>query len=81
MLSTKLNSLKLLSCLYESSLLKLVFLEWSDSKSDCTSGFNHVEKPPCANFQSNRGNQWRLTAYCDYRLMTRACEFQRQHLL
>ena len=33
----------------------------------------HVEKLPCANFWSNWGNQWRLTAYCNFCLMT--CSF------
>ena len=39
----------------------------------------HVERLPSANFWGNLGNQWRLTAYCDLRLKTRACEFERQH--
>ena len=38
----------------------------------------HVEN---ANFWSNWGNNWHLKAfYCDCRLMTRACGFERQHL-
>ena len=42
----------------------------------CQIWIQHVEKPPCANFWSNRGNQWRLTAYCNFCLMTRASDFQ-----
>ena len=41
----------------------------------------HVEKPPCANFWSIWGNQWCLTAYCKFRLMTRRSDFERQPLL
>ena len=47
----------------------------------CQIWIQHVEKPPCASFWSNRGNQWRLTAYCKFRLMTCASDFERQPLL
>ena len=33
------------------------------------------------NFWSNQGNLWRLTAYCNIRLMTRASDFEWQHPL
>ena len=60
--------------------LKLVLLEWSDSKSDCKFGISML-KPPCANFWSNWGNQWRLPACCKFRLMTHESDFERQPLL
>ena len=49
---------------------KLVLLEWSDSRYDGRFGFSMLRNPPCANFWSNRGNQWLLTAYCNFCLMT-----------
>ena len=39
----------------------------------------HVEKLPCANFWSNWGNQWRLTAYCNFCLMTCSFDPERHH--
>ena len=48
---------------------KLVLLERSESKSDGKFGF------------SNWANQWLLTAYCNFHMMTRACDIETQHLL
>ena len=40
-----------------------------------------VEKPPWTKFRGSMGNPWRLPAYWDFRLITCACEFERQRLL
>ena len=39
----------------------------------------HVEKLSCTNFWSNWGNQWRLTAYCDFRLMKYSFDTERHY--
>mgnify|MGYP001792832857 len=37
-------------------------------------------KPPSSNSQSNRDNQWHLTAYCVFHLKTCASDFKDQEI-
>ena len=56
-------------------VFKAYCLEWTEALI-ANLDLECLKKPSHANFLSIRGNQWCLTAYCDFPLMTHASDFQ-----